>query len=264
MATGLFFSLTSWYNRSVNPHILAVGVGLLFITVRLRTLLLCAAAVLFVGAAARLLLPAARSVQGAAGREAPTYVLDAGHGGEDGGAVSADGMKESGVNLAVTLRLDALLRFLGRDTVLTRTSDVSVYSEGAETLRQKKASDLKNRVALVNATPDAVLVSIHQNSLPTSPRVHGAQVFHAASERSAALARSVQQALNEGVNTADKQEKPIDPSVYIMRNVTCPAILVECGFLSNADEAARLQQPEHQTALALAIAAGLLQTEETT
>lgn len=236
----------------------------MFVTVRLRTLLLCAAAVLLIGTAARLLLPAARSVQGAAERETPTYVLDAGHGGEDGGAVSADGVKESGVNLAVTLRLDALLRLLGRDTVLTRAEDVSIYSEGAETLRQKKASDLKNRVALANATPDAVLVSIHQNSLPTSPRVCGAQVFHSTAARSAELAQAVQQTLNEGVNTADKQEKPIDPSVYIMKHVTCPAILVECGFLSNADEAARLRQPEHQTRLAFAIAAGLLQTEERT
>ena len=240
-----------------------MGVGQLFVTVKLRTLLLCAAAVLLVASAARLLLPLARPAMGAAGRETPTYVLDAGHGGEDGGAVSADGVKESGINLAVTLRLDALLRFLGRETVLTRAADVSVYSEGAETLRQKKASDLKNRVALVNATPDAVLVSIHQNSLPTAPRVQGAQVFHSASERSAALARAVQETLNESVNAAEKHEKPIENTVYLMKNVTCPAILVECGFLSNAEEAARLQQPAHQTKLALAVAAGLLRTEET-
>ena len=88
----------------------------------------------------------------------------------------------SDVNLAVAKRLDALLRFLGRDTVLTRTEDVSVYTEGAETLRQKKASDLKNRVALVNAIPNAVLVSIHQNSLPSVPSVRGAQVFYGAAE----------------------------------------------------------------------------------
>ena len=206
----------------------------------------------------RPLLPAfAPSEQGSV-----VYVIDAGHGGEDGGAVSRSGVRESDVNLAVAKRLDALLRFLGRDTVLTRTEDVSVYTEGAETLRQKKASDLKNRVALVNAIPNAVLVSIHQNSLPSVPSVRGAQVFYGAAEPGAALAYSVQAALNECVNDREKHEKRIDPSIYLMKNVTCPAILVECGFLSNEGEAAKLETPEHQKRLAAVIAAGLLNAEE--
>lgn len=100
-------------------------------------------------------------------------VIDAGHGGEDGGAVAADGTVESGINLAIAQDLDALLRFLGCETRMTRTEDAAIYSDGARTLREKKASDLKNRVALVNETPNAVLLSIHQNSLPASRRVHG-------------------------------------------------------------------------------------------
>ena len=208
--------------------------------------------------ARRPLLPAfAPSEQGSV-----VYVLDAGHGGEDGGAVSHSGVRESDVNLAIAKRLDALLRFLGRDTVLTRTEDVSVYTEGAETLRQKKASDLKNRVALVNAIPNAVLVSIHQNSLPSVPSVWGAQVFYGAAEPGAALANSVQAALNECVNDREKHEKRIDPSIYLMKKVTCPAILVECGFLSNEGEAAKLETPEYQKRLAAVIAAGLLNAEE--
>ena len=219
------------------------------------TLLLSLAAALSVR---RPLLPAfAPSEQGSV-----VYVLDAGHGGEDGGAVSRSGVRESDVNLAVAKRLDALLRFLGRDTVLTRTEDVSVYTEGAETLRQKKASDLKNRVALVNAIPNAVLVSIHQNSLPSVPSVRGAQVFYGAAEPGAALANSVQAALNECVNDREKHEKRIDPSIYLMKKVTCPAILVECGFLSNEGEAAKLETPEYQKRLAAVITAGLLNAEE--
>ena len=215
------------------------------------------------GTIVRFTFPMSRPAFSAVEQGGVVYVLDAGHGGEDGGAVSPDGVKESGVNLDVTRELDAVLRFLGRETVLTRSDDVSVYSGGAETLRQKKVSDLKNRVALVNDTPDAVLVSIHQNSLPSVPSVHGAQVFYGKIEQSEALAVSVQSALNQTVNVGnEKHEKKIDPSIFLMKNVNCPAILIECGFLSNAAESARLQEPDYQKTLAVAIAAGLLNTEE--
>ena len=233
--------------------------------VKRHTLLLLGLALIFsFGAAVRLMHSASHPAFAAAAEEGRSiYVLDAGHGGEDGGAVSADGVKESDVNLAITNELDALLRFLGEETVLIRAEDVSIYSEGAETLRQKKVSDLKNRVALVNDTPDAVLVSIHQNSLPSMPSVHGAQVFHGTVEPGGEVALSVQAALNQSVNIGnEKHEKKIDPSIYLMKNVTCPAILVECGFLSNAIEAAKLQTPEHQKLLSVAIAAGLLNTGE--
>ena len=145
--------------------------------------------------------------------------------GEDGGAVAADGTVESGINLAIAQDLDALLRFLGCETRMTRTEDAAIYSDGARTLREKKASDLKNRVALVNETPNAVLLSIHQNSLPASRRVHGAQAFHARTEGSEALAESVQVALNAAVNPGnEKSRKVIDKSVYLMKNISCPAV----------------------------------------
>ena len=194
--------------------------------------------------------------------ERRVIVIDAGHGGEDGGAVSADGVIESGINLAVALDLGALLTLLGEDTVMTRTEDVSVYSEGAETLRQKKRSDLENRVALVNGTPDAVLLSIHQNSLPTSAKTHGAQVFFGSIAGSDTLAQSVQTALNSAINDADKEAKRISGDVFLMRNVTVPAVLVECGFLSNREESEKLQQPDYQTKLAVVIAAGFLNAQK--
>ena len=93
----------------------------------------------------------------------PVIILDAGHGGEDGGAVAADGTVESTLNLEIALRTEAVLRFLGQRTKMIRTEDLSVYTEGAETLRQKKVSDLKNRVSMVNEEPNGVLISIHQN-----------------------------------------------------------------------------------------------------
>lgn len=199
------------------------------------------------------------------GGERVVYVLDAGHGGEDGGALSRDGVPESEVNLAIAKRTELLLRFFGAETVMTRTDDVSIHSEGADTLRQKKASDLRNRVALVNAVPGAVLVSIHQNSLPSVPSVHGAQAFYGEAAESGALALSVQTALNQSVNIGnEKHEKKIDPSIYLMKNVTCPAILVECGFLSNAAETRLLQEPEHQKLIAAAIVAGLFNADTRT
>ena len=191
--------------------------------------------------------------------EAPVIVIDAGHGGEDGGAVAADGTAESGINLAIAQDLDALLRFLGCETKMTRTEDAAIYSEGAQTLREKKSSDLRNRAALVNETPNAVLLSIHQNSLPASRRVHGAQAFHARTEGSEALAESVQRALNAAVNLGnEKSRKAIDKSVYLMKSINCPAVLVECGFLSNAEEAARLCETDYQRKLAVTVAAGFL------
>ena len=240
------------------------GGGILFLAVKRKELL--GAALIFIFSLCSLLCiayPAALpAFHAGSGREGPVYVLDAGHGGEDGGALSRDGVTESGINLAVAKRTELLMRFLGAETVMTRTEDISVHSEGADTLRQKKASDLRNRVALVNGTPGAVLVSIHQNSLPSVPSVHGAQTFYGAAAESGALALSVQDALNQSVNIGnEKHEKKIDPSIYLMKNVTCPAILVECGFLSNAAETQLLQEPAHQKLIAAAIVAGLFSAD---
>ncbi|MBR3561708.1 MAG: N-acetylmuramoyl-L-alanine amidase [Oscillospiraceae bacterium] len=234
----------------------------MFFVVKRHTLILFACAAVALTASLSLFASPALPAFAPSAEEPIVYVLDAGHGGEDGGALSAAGDKESDINLSITLRLDALLRLLGKNTVLTRDADVSVYTDGAETLRQKKSSDLRNRVALVNAIPGAILVSVHQNSLPGVPSVRGAQAFYNAVEPGDALARSVQSALNQSVNSGDKAEKQIDKTIYLMKNVTCPAILVECGFLSNADEAARLQTPEHQKKLVAAIAAGILNERE--
>ena len=239
--------------------------GILFIVFGKKAFYAAAALLLVLSAVTvSILLPpkaVETSVSVSAGKT--VWVIDAGHGGEDGGAVAADGSKESDMNLAIARRLDALLVLLGEETRMTRTEDISIHDGSASTLREKKRSDLENRVELVNSTQGAILVSIHQNSLPSSKRTHGAQVFFRKEEGSAALANAVQHALNETVNLEnEKTEKAIDPSIYLMKNVTAPAILIECGFLSNENETALLKSADYQQKLAVVIASGLLQSSE--
>ena len=101
----------------------------------------------------------------------PVLIIDPGHGGEDGGAVANDGTAESGINLSVALMVEDLARLAGWDTVMTRREDISIHDEGSETIREKKNSDLRNRVALCNSVEGGILISIHQNSLPSVPSV---------------------------------------------------------------------------------------------
>ena len=211
------------------------------------------AAVLYAG-----LRPACVPAFAAQGADAVTVVIDPGHGGEDGGAVSPDGVMESQINVAVSHRLSDLLRFAGQRTLLIRTEDVSVHTEG-DTMRARKVSDIHHRVEIVNATEGAMLLSIHQNSLPSSRVTHGAQVFWNTGEGAETLAGVVQDALNTAINTGnEKLPRKIPATIYLMNHVTVPAILVECGFLSNSTETARLQEPSYQLKLAAAIATGYL------
>ena len=188
-----------------------------------------------------------------------TVVIDPGHGGEDGGAVSPGGVQESHINLALSKRLRDLLCFAGIPTVMTREEDVTICDEGLGTIRARKASDIRNRVAIVNGTENAVLLSIHQNSLPSSTVTHGAQVFWNQQEGAEALAEAIQTSLNGSINVGnEKHTKQIPPTVYLMNHVTVPAVLVECGFLTNQEETRRLQDETYQRALAVSIAAGYL------
>ena len=234
----------------------------MFIVFGKRVLFTAALALLAALAAVVGLLLPEESVEALASAPRTVWVIDAGHGGEDGGAVASDGTKESDLNLAIARRLDALLVLLGEETRMTRTEDISIHDASASTLREKKRSDLENRVGLVNSTQGAILVSIHQNSLPSSKQTHGAQVFYGKKEGSAELANTVQRALNQTVNAGnEKTKKAIDASIFLMKNVTAPAILIECGFLSNENETALLKSGEYQQRLAVVIASGLLQQQ---
>lgn len=211
-------------------------------------------AVLLLGAAAVCPRPSAAAVAAAADT-GQVVILDAGHGGADGGAVSDSGVAESGINLAITQRLGGVLSFCGHTVALTRDGEDSLC-DGTGTLRQQKVSDTKKRVELVNGFPHGFLISIHQNSLPGHPSVRGAQSFHNGKGSAEAAALSIQQALNSAVNERDKDAKRIDDSIYLMKHANCPAVLVECGFLSNPEETALLQQADYQLHIAAVIAAG--------
>lgn len=186
----------------------------------------------------------------------PVIVIDPGHGGEDGGALSCTGKKESGFNLEIGLRLNDLLIMLGQRTVMTRTEDISVADPGAKTLSEKKVSDLRNRVDLVNRIQGAVLVSIHQNTFPEA-KYKGAQVFYAKTEGSEELGRLTQQRLREGLDPENQRECKPSLTVYLMNKIQCPGILVECGFLSNGSEEYSLTQPEYQRRLVCAAAGAI-------
>ena len=205
-----------------------------------------------------LMAPVARPVS--AVRAAP-LILDAGHGGEDGGAVSVTGVPESRVNLEIVQKLRDILALYGVDPVVLREEDVSLHDPEASSLREKKRSDLKNRVRAVEAVEGGTLLSVHQNSYPGS-RYRGAQVFYAPTEGSRELAERLQAALREDLQPDnDRQAKPIPESVYLMNHVSCPAVLVECGFLTNPEEEALLRDGGYQKQLAAVLAGAWLTAE---
>ena len=184
-----------------------------------------------------------------------TVIVDPGHGGVDGGATSCTGVPESRFNLEIGLRLGDMLEFLGYRTVLIRREDVSVYTKG-ETIAQKKVSDLKQRVSLINEWEGAILLSIHQNYFADS-RYAGAQVFYAATEGSRELARALQDALVRTLNPGSNRKEKKSSGIYLMEHIRCPGVLIECGFLSNPEEEARLRSPGYQKQLCALIACTL-------
>ena len=184
-----------------------------------------------------------------------TIVIDAGHGGEDGGAVSCTGVMEKQINLEIALELNDLFHLLGHRTRMIRTDDRSVYTAG-DTIARRKVSDLKERVRMVEETEDAVLVSIHQNLFPDA-RYSGAQVFYSPAGESPALAESLQTSFRQTINPGSNREIKRAKGVYLMEHTTCTAILVECGFLSNPEEENLLRTREYQQRICTVIAAAV-------
>jgi len=181
-----------------------------------------------------------------------TIVIDAGHGGEDGGATSCAGIVESQYNLEIALRLNDLFHLPGHQTVMIRTTDTSVYTKGG-TIALKKVSDLRERVRVVNDTEDALLVSIHQNNFSDS-RYSGAQVFYAPTEGSELLAKQLQAAFVSALNPGSNRKSKRSSSVYLMEHIDCTGVLVECGFLSNPEEEAKLRSGDYQKKVCCVIA----------
>lgn len=187
-------------------------------------------------------------------------VIDAGHGGPDGGAVGISGTIEKDINLSVALRCELLMDLAGISTVMIRREDISLHENEALSIGQKKVADIRRRVEIVQSLSSPVLLSIHMNSFPQS-KYSGAQVFYSKNNTlSTDFAEILQSSLQNGVNPANQRAaKQVPNEVYLMKKVDCPAVIVECGFLSNREEEALLQTENYQKKLTLSIGAAALQ-----
>ena len=189
----------------------------------------------------------------------PMIVIDAGHGGEDGGA-EVDGVLEKDINLSIAGKLSEILRLCGCRVTEIRDEDISVYGSDAQTLREKKVSDLKRRVEIANENDNNILVSIHQNKFDNSA-YSGAQLFYSSNhDDSRVLAESIRGAITSLLQKDNTRElKPAGSDIYLLDHAEVPAVIVECGFLSNQEERSKLMDDDYQNEMAYAVAMGVLE-----
>ena len=187
----------------------------------------------------------------------PLIVIDAGHGGMDGGGVSVTNVPEKGINLDIALGLGDMLTLMGYEVKYTRTEDKSMHDEGVEGLREQKLSDMKNRLDLFNS-PDAVCISIHQNRF-TDPKYRGAQMFYYKDNaESSRLAENLRTRIVGFLQPNNEREtKAVTDELYLLCNCRNPAVMSECGFISNPEEAALLEQEPYRRQMSFALMCGL-------
>lgn len=221
------------------------------------TILFLIIALLFSTLARLYLEPRAALEVGGTAMQSPVIVLDAGHGGIDGGATGADGSVEKELNLAIAKKLAALLRMMGYTVIETRTEDISLADADAKKGHVKQ-SDLENRLRILNENSGSILVSIHMNTYP-GVACRGLQVWYSQNDaRSAELASEVQGGVKALLQPENNRKiKAATSSIYLLRHAQDPAILIECGFISNPEECESLSRDGYQKQLSLAIAASL-------
>lgn len=187
-----------------------------------------------------------------------TIVIDAGHGKPDEGAESSNGTTEAETNLKIALKLQNLLEQSGSSVVLTRSDENAIYDIDAKTLRQKKISDIHNRVKIGNESSADIFVSIHLNKIPQQ-QYDGWQTFYKeGSENGQKLAVSIQNNLNKAIQKENNRVAKTIDTIYIIKHVEIPIAIVECGFLSNPEEEKLLLQDEYQNKLAWGIYNGII------
>ena len=188
----------------------------------------------------------------------PTIIIDAGHGGEDGGAV-ANNIVEKDINLSISLILADIFKSNGYNVITTRDKDIMINTYG-ETLRERKVSDMKNRLALYNKNPNNIVISIHQN-LFTDSQYNGTQIFYSTNDtNSLKLAECVKKSVNTFLQPDNNREtKPATKDIFLLNNTTSTAIIVECGFISNVSEAEKLKTYEYQKQLSFCIFTGFME-----
>lgn len=184
-------------------------------------------------------------------------LLDAGHGGPDGGGVGINGAIEKDINLSIVKYLGSLLSFNGYEVIYTRTEDVSIYDNGITGLRNQKVSDMKNRLDIVKRYPESIFLSIHQNQYTDSAYFGGQMFYTTNNSGSFRLANIMQDKFAELQEGNDRDVKLIDNGLYLFKDTTQPALLIECGFLSNPKDAENLTNPEYQKKVAFTIYSGL-------
>lgn len=189
----------------------------------------------------------------------PVIIIDAGHGGEDGGTTSSSGLLEKDINLSVAQKTRDIFSLYGFETVMTRDGDYLIYDSQSTTIRQKKVSDIHNRMKIITAHPNSIFISIHQNHFEQS-KYNGAQVFYSkGSEESAIIAQYIQDAIKESLQKENTRHiKQSGTEIYLLHHATTPAVMVECGFLSNSGEAQKLSDNNYQTLISSAIFSGVL------
>lgn len=189
----------------------------------------------------------------------PQIILDAGHGGMDGGAVGVNNTIEKHINLSITLKLAELLRMGGFEVILTRSSDDSIHDPEVEGIARQKRSDMVNRLRVIEQHPNALFISIHQNMFSDSS-CQGAQMFYSPNhENSSLLAEKIQAQFREKLQPDNSREiKAADEALFLLDNAQIPAVLVECGFLSNPQECEKLCDERYQKQIAFTVFSALL------
>lgn len=193
---------------------------------------------------------------------ARTLVIDAGHGGFDGGAIGSSGTAEQDINLSIAQRVQALAGFFGVRTALTRADENALDYDPSRSIRENKVADIRAREQIVLEMSDPVFVSIHLNKF-SDAQYHGAQVFYSPNHAgSKTLAELLQISLAEGCDPANtRQAKRAESTIYLMKQLDCPAVIVECGFLSNPAEEQLLNDTGYHKKLAASIVTGYLRYE---
>lgn len=188
----------------------------------------------------------------------PQIIIDAGHGGEDGGAVNSDGVLEKDINLDISCDLRDYLKFFGYNVTMTRDTDTSLSTDEA-TIRARKVSDIKKRLEIFNSEKENIVISIHQNKF-TETKYHGTQVFYSTNNsKSSSLAESIRYSVTTYLQPDNTREcKKATSSIYLLKHAQVPAVIVECGFISNYDECQKLLSEEYQKQMAYSISMGFL------
>ncbi|HCI59914.1 MAG TPA: N-acetylmuramoyl-L-alanine amidase [Ruminococcus sp.] len=188
----------------------------------------------------------------------PTIVIDAGHGGEDGGAVSDSGVLEKDINLSIANDTSALFYMLGFDVTQTRKTDIALDNV-EDTIRKRKVSDMKKRLEIFNSSEENTVISIHQNKFSES-KYHGTQIFYSPNNpKSKQLADSIKYSVKGLLQPDNEREcKKADSGIYLLKNTNNPAVIVECGFISNGEECKNLLDSQYQKQMAYSITAGFL------